>query len=220
MKKKVFAILSALFLCFSMTACAVDQSKAVSGSLEYLNKNYEDNFTFQTISLGQVKDKNTLNLEYWSEKYNSRFDVQATSGLFGVKYKDNYHRLCIEDTIEKYFYEIVKNKNYPEVKAYITEDSASEKVDETNVIEWLKTGETPIDIYFFRNGPIDIETAEDVVATLEKMGYTGRVFFVQTDDENCLKNVSLETILANSANYMLDLKEWVFEKGVVIDDWK
>ena len=220
MKKKIFAVLSALFLCFSMAACAVDQSKAVSGSLEYLNKNYEDNFTFQTISLGHVKDKNTLNLEYWSEKYNSRFDVQARSGLFGVKYKDNYYRLYMEQEIEDYFREIVKNKNYPEVKVYITEGWADEKVGTTQIIEWMKTGETAVDIYFFRNDPVDIEVAEEVVSKLEKMGFSGRVFFVQTDDKNCLKDVSLETILANSADYMLDLKEWVFEKGVVVDDWK
>lgn len=212
--------MSVFFVCLTLCGCSVNQSKAVEGATEYLNKNYDDTFTFKTISLGRQRDKRKLPMDFYSENYNREFEVIAESGLFGTKFKDNYYHLYMEDALAEYFAGLTGQLNYPEIKVKYVDGWSEKTTSVDEILAWLRNGTCTANIFFIRNEELEEDSFDKIEAIMEENGFTGNVYFFQAADGDCLRSYSVDTIMENSAEYVLDLKQIVMDKGVVTDEWR
>ena len=133
-KKRLLAILLAVILSVSATACRnpIQQSgntsettsskkmtledvkkRVINEASEYLKKNYpDDNFTF--VSIGSTNwAYNYYRLSFKSEKYdNQQFMVYGSlndeSEVTPYTYSDDYYQYYMKDDAEKYFYDLSK----------------------------------------------------------------------------------------------------------------
>ena len=133
-KKRLLAILLAVILSVSATACSkpIQQSgstsettsskritpedvkeRVINQATEYLKKNYpDDNFTF--VSIGSTNwAYNYYRLSFKTEKYdNQQFMVYGSlndeSEVTPYTYSDDYYQYYMKDDAEKYFYDLSK----------------------------------------------------------------------------------------------------------------
>lgn len=169
-------------------------------ALEYLNENYDDNFSALGYSDGDwAYDYSTV--KFTSDKYSEAVEVKIYEDNGNYAFKDNYFKLNMREDAENYFAALSSKYGYvAEVKVrFISSELPDTITNNANFAEYVTTEKCNVEVYFISNSDFAKSDIASILTDISAAKIMGNFRFAVTNDPDLLSQYSISEIVNEKA---------------------
>lgn len=206
MKKKIYLILTFVFLFICLTGCFNKNKKTNEQlTLEYLSNSYSNyNDTFTYINCGYDLFGSNQKCYYKSKKYNDEITIYITKENNNYSFEDNYFKLYMRDNANQYFYDI--SNKYIESSVKVRFDNLtlpSGLNNESSFLDLVNNQKSNISVYFISKNTFSQTQIDSILNEIQSNKIMGNFKFIQTNDNNLLNDYSISDIVNNYSELII-----------------
>lgn len=207
MKKRLIALILIIVM-IGISGCITNkklcrEEEAKNEALKYLNANYSDTFK-PKVYIGKNWSYDYETVTFTSEKYpDGIVEVIIEEKDDGkLKFSDNYYHYYMLDDAISYGESLVTDKDAIVKVRFFDAIISDELAGAKSFKEWVEQGAAWVEFFIITKNTLSKNDQEQIAYKVSSDKIYSYIYFITTDDENLLQDVTLDEIFNNQSKYI------------------